>query len=153
MQIYRLVKPKYQSSAFDGEGAKKYGGRWNSQGQSMVYASDSIALCALELLVHLGQSEILNSYMLCRASIDDHNLMHLAAQDLPDNWRADPAPLSTAEIGNEWLQSGASPGLLVPSCIIPEQHNILLNPNHKDFQAMLATVVCTPFEFDGRLMK
>ena len=69
--FFRLVKARYADQAFDGEGAKLSGGRWNSKGVAVVYAADSIALAALELLIHLHSHEILNSYRLYRIEIGD----------------------------------------------------------------------------------
>jgi len=135
------------------EGAKKHGGRWNSKGNGVVYVGDSIALCALELLVHLHQSEILNSYSLCSIEVDVKMVMILDSTDYPEDWRKDPSPTSTADIGDQWLQSGSSLALSVPSTIIPAQSNFLLNPNHEEFDNIKSTIKIEPFIFDDRLVK
>ena len=152
MRAYRLVKARYADTALDGSGAKAYGGRWNSRGVPMVYASDSIALAALELLVHLHRGEILNQYRLYTLELPDDSTLSLDVGALPVDWRRDPAPLSTAEIGDEWAGSLQSPALAVPSTVVPEQRNILLNPAHKDFRKLIAAVTSAPFDFDPRLI-
>ena len=151
MEVYRLIKARYADSPFDPEGAKLYGGRWNSKGIKMVYASDSIALAALEKLVHIHRSDVLNHFVLCEASIKEDDLMELDPSALPDDWRNDPAPSSTALIGDSWIEEGSSLALSVPSTIVPEQRNILINPNHPAFLEMLDTVLVRPFDFDPRL--
>jgi len=151
MLVYRLVKARFAASALDGRGAKIYGGRWNSPGTSMLYASESIALAALELLVHLGRSEVLGGYRLFTFEIADDALMRLDAACLPDNWRADPAPGGTVGIGDGWVAAGRSVALRVPSTLIPREHNVLLNPAHPDFRAIAGGAADEPFGFDPRL--
>ena len=153
MRVYRLVKERYAPSGLDGAGAKLYGGRWNLRGQALLYTSDSIALTALELLVHLHRSEILNSYHLITLDVPDAALLTLDDAELPADWRADPPPASTAAIGAAWLKGASSIGLLVPSVLIPKQRNILLNPAHPDFPAAAATAAFEPFDFDSRLVR
>ena len=151
--FFRLVKARYADQAFDGEGAKLSGGRWNSKGVAVVYAADSIALAALELLIHLHSHEILNSYRLYRIEIGDADLLSLDARDLPKDWRIDPPPSSTAHVGDGWVTSNDSLALAVPSVVIPSQHNILINPAHTHFDRALKTVRPEPFVFDPRLIK
>jgi len=151
--FFRLVKGRYADQAFDGEGARLSGGRWNSKGVAVVYAADSIALAALELLVHLQSHEILNSYRLYRIEIGNTDLLALDRRDLPEDWRHDPPPSSTARVGDGWVASNDSLALLVPSVVIPAQQNVLINPAHPRFQRAMKTVRQEPFEFDPRLLK
>ena len=151
--FFRLVKARYADQAFDGEGAKLSGGRWNSKGVAVVYAADSIALAALELLIHLQSHEILNSYRLYRIEIGNADLLSLDARDLPKDWRADPPPSSTAHVGDGWVSSNDSLALAVPSVVIPSQQNILINPAHSRFHRALQTVRPESFVFDPRLLK
>ena len=152
MQVYRLVKARYAASALDGSGAKTFGGRWNSPGTAVIYAAESIALAALELLVHLGQGEVLGSYRLFTLEVPDALTLTLDDSALPSDWRADPAPRSTAAVGDRWVASGRSAALLVPSTVIPQSHNSLLNPAHPGFAAIVASAVEAPFGFDPRLV-
>jgi RES domain-containing protein len=151
MIAYRLVKQRWAAAALDGSGAKAYGGRWNSPGTALLYASETIALAALELLVHLHRADILSSYRLFGLSLPDASVRRLDASDLPPDWRADPIPVSTARLGDGWVASGRSLALLVPSVIIPREHNLLISPAHPDFAAMAEGAASEPFDFDPRL--
>jgi RES domain-containing protein len=151
--FFRLVKARYADQAFDGEGARLGGGRWNSKGVAVVYVADSVALAALELLIHLHSHQILNRYRLYRIEIDELDLLSLDDRDLPPDWRDDPPPSSTARIGDGWVASGESLGLRVPSAVIPPQHNLLISPAHPRFERALETVRDEPFVFDPRLIK
>jgi RES domain-containing protein len=151
--FFRLVKARYADQAFDGEGAKLSGGRWNSKGVAVVYAADSIALAALELLIHLHSHEILNSYRLYRIEIGNADLLTLDRRDLPKDWQSDPPPSSTAHLGDGWVASGESLALAVPSVVVPSQQNILINPSHPRFEQALNTTRQEAFVFDPRLLK
>ncbi|QVL48930.1 MAG: RES domain-containing protein [Thiocapsa sp.] len=153
MRVYRLVKERFADTALDGSGAKVYGGRWNRKGHAVVYASDSIALAALELLVHLHRSEVLNEYRLARLDLPDDEVLLLDDAGLPANWREDPAPVSTAAIGAAWLTGGQSLALSVPSVLIPQQRNLLLNPAHGRAGGVFATATLEPFDFDPRFVR
>ncbi len=151
MQAYRLIKKKYASEPLDPQGAKLYGGRWNSKGKSVIYASDSIALAALEKLVHLHRADVLNHFVLCTISFSDDMLMTLPEDVLPTDWRDDPPSDSTIAIGDEWLSGAESLALAVPSTVVPQQANLLINPERSDFANLAKTVVVEPFIFDSRL--
>ena len=150
-RLARLVKTRYADSAFDGEGARRYGGRWNSRGRPVVYAADSIALAALELLVHLRSEQILASYTLFRLDLAEDQWMDLDQHPLPEDWNREPAAESTALVGDEWLDSRLSVALRVPSVIVPEEFNFLLNPQHPDFDGVVRRALSRPFGFDRRL--
>ncbi|MCF6258470.1 MAG: RES family NAD+ phosphorylase [Gammaproteobacteria bacterium] len=151
MQAYRLIKKKYTAEPLDPQGAKFYGGRWNSKGRSVIYASDSIALAALERLVHLHRTDVLNHFVLCTISFNNNKLMTLPEDVLPTDWRDDPPPDSTIDIGNEWLSSLKSLVLAVPSTVVPQQTNLLINPDHPDFANLAKSIIIEPFIFDPRL--
>jgi RES domain-containing protein len=151
--VYRLIKTRHANTAFDGYGARTHGGRWNSKGGAACYASDSIALAVLEVLVHLRDTEILESYTLCTLELPDEEIMVLDPSALPEDWQGDPAPLSTAAIGDGWLAGGDGLALAIPSIIIPAQWNYLLNPAHPEYARLVAaSQQCEPFRFDGRLL-
>lgn len=151
--LFRLVKARYADQAFDGEGAKLSGGRWNSKGVAVIYAADSVALAALELLVHLHSHEVLDSYRLYRIQIADSELLDLDGRDLPKDWRVDPPPSSTARVGDGWIAADASLALAVPSAIVPSQRNMLINPAHPRFTQALKSVREESFMFDTRLFR
>jgi RES domain-containing protein len=151
--FYRLTKTQYAAEAWTGYGAKLYGGRWNHKGYPTIYVSSSISLAALEVLVHVSNEAILEEYTLFSIEIPDDQVAYVASEHLPTNWRHDPAPLSTMELGTGWLQSGQGAALVLPSTIIPMENNAILNPSDVNFQHYLKSVVTLPFLFDSRLIK
>ena len=136
----------------DGEGARVEGGRWNSPGTPIVYTSQSAALAALEILVHLGRSSILLAYVLIPCTLDVAVVSRLNRRRLPKDWRSYPAPPELQLIGDEWVKSGTSAVLEVPSAVIETDSNYLLNPHHRDLQA-IRVMDPQPFELDLRLLK
>lgn len=149
---WRIFKPKHTATAFTGEGAKLFGGRWNSKGVAVVYTASSRSLAALELLVHLGAADILSRYSVCSATFDEQLVEPLEIADLPSDWRADPAPAELSALGDEWARSARSVALQAPSVIVPGESNYLLNPLHPDFHKVVIGDT-EPFEFDPRLAK
>jgi RES domain-containing protein len=149
---WRLVKTRHAGAAFDGEGARVHGGRWNSPGTRVAYASDSIALAALEVLAHLQSTAILQAYSLVTIHFPESALEVLDAVSLPKGWRRFPSPPENQAIGDSWLTEGRSLVLQVPSAIIPTASNFLINPAHPEFQGV---VIEQPerFAFDPRLLK
>lgn len=148
---WRIVKAKRAATAFDGDGARIEGGRWNSPGVPAVYTSHSAALAALEMLVHLGRGSILGAYVLIPCTFDAHLMSRLDRKRLPKNWRSYPAPPELQLIGDEWVKSGASAVLEVPSAVIETDSNYLLNPGHATFRSIRIGRP-QPFEFDLRLL-
>lgn len=147
---YRLIKRKYAANAFSGEGAKRFGGRWNSKGTAVVYLAESMSLAMLEVMVHLEDYNTLQHYLCFQMSFDTKNLMTLTNDDLPRNWQEYPAPAETADIGDQWVNECASVLLSVPSVIVPNERNYLLNINHPNFNN---STNISPIEFlpDTRL--
>jgi RES domain-containing protein len=150
--VWRLVKARYAATAFDGEGARLYGGRWNSPGVRVVYGSGSAALAALEVLVHLNASQLLPAYALVSADVPDALVEVLPAAALPQNWRDSPPPAETAAIGDAWVAGAGAAALAVPSAVIEAERNYLLNPAHPGF-ARVAIAAPERFAFDPRLAK
>ncbi len=148
---WRIVKSRYAAAAFDGEGARLYGGRWNSPGTRIVYTSSTISLGVLEVLVHLQKASLLSSYSLISARFDDAIVQRLASSMLPDGWRAYPAPSELQRIGDEWVWSQRSAVVEVPSVIVERESNYLLNPAHPDFSSVVIDEP-EPFTFDERLL-
>jgi len=147
---WRIVKTKYKAQAFDGEGARLYGGRWSSAGQRAIYTSGTIALATLEMLVHLPTSAILSSYSLFQVDIPDSLIEVLDPGVLPRDWRKSPAPTKLQTIGDAWLAGGKSVALKVPSAIVPLESNYVINPAHPAFKK-LKIGAPLPYPFDPRL--
>lgn len=136
IEVWRLVKATYAESAFDGEGARRYGGRFNSPGRAIVYTAESLALATLELLVNLPTDRLLGNYVAFRARIPDEHVDDLPPEDLPSNWRASPTPASVRAVGDAWIRFSRSLALRVPSAVIPREHNVLIHPQHPAFGAV-----------------
>ena len=151
MQLWRLIKTKYATTAFNGEGARIYGARWNSPGTRVAYASSNSALAVLEILVHLRNASVLPAYSLIAATLPDAAIETLPALALPENWRASPVPSELQAIGDEWIRSGRSLALAVPSAVVQGGSNMLINPTHPDFVQFSVDSV-EPFGFDPRLL-
>lgn len=152
IRVYRLVKRKWLEQAFDGEGARLYGGRWNSKGKACVYCAGSESLALLEVLVHLGSSSVIAHYAMLELSLAEEQVLNARADILPADWREEPAPPSTASFGDAWLESGQSLALAVPSVIIPREANYLLNLQHPAFKGTVAQARELDFMLDERLL-
>lgn len=151
--VWRIVKGRHLSDAFDGEGASQYPGRWNLSGTPMVYAAGSLSLAALELFVHIGSESTHIRFISFRIDIPKGMLVErLEPDNLPHDWRRLPAPDSTKESGTKWAQENKSAVLRVPSIIIPVEYNYLLNPAHPDFERIHIEEP-RPFSFDVRMWK
>lgn len=146
---WRLTKTKYLSSAWDGEGAKRSGGRWNSIGVPVVYTSATRSLALVEVLVHLP-SGILPAYSAVPIEFGESLVTSIEPALLPANWKDHPPPAETKAIGDRWVTDARSALLRVPSAVVPNEVNYVLNPSHPDFdQVRIGTPI--PFPFDSRL--
>ena len=129
---WRVVKRKYARDAFSDEGAKVFGGRWNSSGVPLVYTAESQSLAALEMLVHLESADLLFHYIFFEVTFD-RSLVQDLDHAPPKGWDADPVPNKIRALGDRWAAERTSPVLRVPSAIVPSEHNFLLNPVHPNF--------------------
>jgi RES domain-containing protein len=148
---WRLTKTKYLSAAWDGEGARKAGGRWNSPGVAVVYTSGTLSLALVEVLVHLS-AEVLPAYSAVPVEFADALVTAVAPGRLPRNWKDSPPPQAVQAIGAEWVATGTSAVLRVPSVVIPGESNFILNPAHRDF-GRIGIGTPMPFPFDPRLLE
>src|SRR5262245_32097003 len=112
---WRIVKEKHAAAAFDGEGARKTGGRWNSAGLAAVYCSSTPSLAALEILVNFARADLLDAYVLFSCVLDQSLIEVVDLAKLPSTWRDSPIPPEVQAIGDEWLRSGRTAVLHVPS--------------------------------------
>ena len=135
--VWRLCKRRH--AALDGEGARLAGGRWNSRGTAVVYASASLSLAALELLVHCDPALLPDDLVALAIEIPDGLLARrIEAARLGRAWRRHPAPESLAQLGDAWARDRACAVLSVPSAVVPGERNFLLNPAHPDFRKIRA---------------
>lgn len=132
LTVWRLVTARFAESAFTGEGARRYGGRWNRKGIPLVYTSGSQSLAMLELLV---QDDPLRArYVMIPATIPKRVMIErVAVETLPDDWRELAAREQLQAIGTAWAKQISSAVLAVPSAVIPTEINYLLNPLHPAF--------------------
>lgn len=147
---WRIVEAAFADNAFDGEGSRRYDGRWHSKGMPVVYTSSSIALATLELLVHLESERRVPDYVVIRCYFPEALLETVDRTRLPANWREYPAPSELQRIGGEWLAGRSSAVLEVPSAIIDREVNYLLNPEHEDFKS-IDIGASQQFKLDPRL--
>ena len=153
MIVWRIARQKYQS--LDGEGARLNGGRWNNEGLPVIYASATLSLAALEYLVHVEPLLAPSDLVAIEIEIPDDR--HAGAQVDPSqfpagDWQQYPAPEWQAELGDMWIEDATFLWLAVPSVIVPQEYNVLINPRHSRSDEV--RVVSThPFGFDQRLFK
>ncbi len=151
VRAWRIVPQKHADTAFDGEGARLYGGRWNSPGRPAVYLAGSRALAALEVLVHLNQTMPRMRYVMFEVSIPDNMIESVQLKPLIPTLASPTILPSTQEAGDVWLKEGRSPALRIASAVIPQESNFLLNPLHPKFSRIQ---IGSPqaFAFDPRLL-
>ena len=156
MRIWRLCRAVYAAEAFSGEGARRFGGRWNSRGVPMVYCSSSQALAAIELFVHLEPAQAPADLVSISATLPKGEPARtLQLRDLPDEWWTDEvlnAEHSTRDLGDGWIRSVDSLAMNVPSVPIRVEWNVLINPLHPRI-GELKIDPPQPFVFDVRMFQ
>ena len=151
MRVWRLCRKRH--AAFDGEGARLAGGRWNRRGTPVVYCSATLSLAVLEYFVNLPGGLAPPDLVSIAADVPDAlSSESLEAGALPRNWRRYPAPEALAELGTRWVREGKTAVLAVPSVVVPQERNYLLNPAHADFKRVLVGKP-NPFSLDLRMWK
>lgn len=155
VELWRIAAdtPGYEAHDLGGAGARKSGGRWNRIGIPVVYASTTRALACLETLAHLAQRPLpLNRYLV-RISVPASDWQAAVTLDPAAlvGWDAEPAGKASLGWGTQWLRSGASLLARVPSIIVPEECNVLINPKHPRAGALRAEKL-RRWVYDGRLM-
>jgi RES domain-containing protein len=148
--FYCIVQERWATTALDGEGARLYGGRWNSPGSAAVYLAESRALAALEILVHAQREALLTSWILIERDVPESLIDKPPVSKLPDNWRLQPTSHRAQAFGTRWLRDYRNMALLLPSVVIPEGNSLLVNPLDPAW-AKLKPGKSSPFRFDLRL--
>ena len=150
MIVYRLSRSKFRND-LSGKGAELAGGRWNSKGVPMLYTSESIALCTVEIAVHMPLGIVPLDYYLVRIELPDFDIIpEVKAADLPEVWKSFPHSNVTQEIGDQFILEESHLVLKAPSATVQGNHNYLINPRHPDF-SKVKVLGSEPFEFDKRL--
>lgn len=149
MRVWRLAKASY--AELDGEGARLYGGRWNSAGSALVYTASSLSLALLEQLVRIDPDEIPDDFVSIAIDLPrDFSVQMMTQDQFPAQWQK-PEYLSWfRQQGDTWLKQQTSLALIVPSVIVSEETNILLNPQHPEMKKVKLAEI-KPFIFDNRL--
>ena len=130
--VWRITTRRFVESAFSGEGARLFGGRWNRPGQPLVYTAESRSLALLEMMV---QDEPLRAhYVLIPAVLSAAiSIEYMAATALPKGWRLFEEREQLQALGASWLRESRTCVLAVPSAVVPAEFNFLINPLHPDF--------------------
>lgn len=150
---WRLSKARHAAHAFDGEGARLEGGRWNSRGIPVVYLADHPALAVLEAFVNLKAAASKIDFVIFRVEIPaEVPLLELAIADLPSRWRVEPPTRETMAIGEKWIREGKAAVLKVPSALVPWVANFVLNPRHP-LARRVSIGAAEKFSFDPRMWK
>lgn len=151
MELFRISLEIY-AGALTASGAAN---RWNVAGQFVVYAGSSRSLSTLELAVHRGAIQLTKKYKVMVISVaDEDNLVkQVQIRDLPTNWRAMAAYSALQAIGSDWYTKQESLLLKVPSAVIIQEHNYLINSTHPDFVSKVSLVRTEDYFWDDRLAK
>lgn len=149
MVVYRIASPIYIDD-LSGTGAKQYGGRWNDVGVAMVYFAESRAMAVMEVLTHLRPEELDREYTLAEFDVPEDKILSFKIKDLPNDWNKVNSANLLKKIGADFASKNKYLLLKVPSVILVEEYNFLLNPNHPDAKK-IKLMGSRVFEFDKRL--
>ncbi len=152
MRIYRIAKTEYIDD-LSGEGARLYGGRWNSVGDSMLYFSENLSLSLLEIIVHIEFAQVPLDYSFLEVEIPTHAIKQVKSIDFLKSDRSPQAAITQYQLfGSDWLRKRTELALLVPSTVVQQENNILINPNHSDF-GKLKIIRKEKLQLDPRLVR
>lgn len=147
--LWRIARRPYALDRL-GIGAREAGGRWNTVGTAVIYTGRSIAIAALETFVHVA-AVVPPDLVLIRLTLpDQHSSETSAPAELPPDWDAVPPGPGSMQFGTRWVRENRSLVLYVPSALVPEEQNGLLNPDHAEFAGVAMTIE-RPFRFDPRM--
>ncbi|HXS36048.1 MAG TPA: RES family NAD+ phosphorylase [Flavipsychrobacter sp.] len=147
MIVYRITLAKHADKLI----ASGYAARWNSKDVKIIYTAETRALACLENVVHRNSRGLQENFRIILIEIPRNvHIEIINRDDLPTDWRKFSKMPFTQNIGNEWVKSAKSAVLKIPSVIIPEEHNYLINPAHSDFKH-IKHLAQEQFEFDPRL--
>ncbi|MGH9946565.1 MAG: RES family NAD+ phosphorylase [Pyrinomonadaceae bacterium] len=135
---FRIFKTKRSGTWFDGEGARRFGGRWNSPGTKVLYTAATLSLATLEILVHLDSDELISAYSYAAVSFDDklvENIENIAT--LPKDWNVSPIAPEVQQVGDQWVRSKSSVVLSVPTAMVPGERNYLINIEHPEVKKLI----------------
>jgi RES domain-containing protein len=149
MTLYRITNAKYAND-LSGNGARLCGGRWNSEGRNALYLASSRSLAILESLAHIVPTNVPEELLMLTIEAPD-DFIGIDISGLPANWHSYPEPNILKQIGNAFLKENKHLLLKVPSALVPEEFNYLMNPLHTKASAV-KVIKTAPFNFDERLL-
>jgi RES domain-containing protein len=149
MIVYRISSNRYAKD-LTGEGSRLYGGRWNHRLTACIYTSQSRALAVLEYTVNITADDIPRGLSMIALDIPDDNILDISEPMLPGNWKETPATASTKDFGTRILKAMRYPVIKIPSTIIPQEFNFILNPFHSDSTAFVIIGI-HDFVYDMRI--
>lgn len=152
MRIFRIAKTQYIDD-MSGEGARLYGGRWNKAGDALLYFSQNLSLCLLEIIVHVDYAELPLDYSFIEAEIPENAIKTIKSIDfIEPKWSTEKAVAQLQMLGSSWLKKKESLAMKVPSAVLNQENNILINPSHEDF-SKLKIIKTGKMDFDPRLLR
>lgn len=151
MRLWRIAQQKYALDKLC-HGAAQHGGRWNPVGVPALYGGSAIAVCALEKFVHLGSGVLPQQVLVAIDLPNDCSVLAPPLADLPADWDALPTSSAAQAFGGRWLAKSEQLAMRLPSAIVHEEQNMLINPRHTDY-ARVSLQIVRPFVFDRRLYK
>lgn len=150
MKVYRISKCKFIND-LSGTAAATYGSRWNSKGIHILYTAASASLALLESVVHISNIPV-DEHCMATIDIPENNIKEFTFSQLPGNWFAYPPADHLKKIGDQFIRDGIFLALKLPSAIMMEDFNYLLNPNHADFRK-IKRIDTRTIPVDERLLK
>lgn len=152
MNVYRLSREQF-ATPLTGIGAALYGARWNPVGIELIYTAQNRSLAMAEVAVHLTLATLPSDYVMMTINIPDEvPIKKIEAKDLPEDWQSFPHPIATQVVGKNFVMENKFCALLIPSVVTQGDYNILINPNHKDFNK-IKVIKIEKFPFDKRIFK
>jgi RES domain-containing protein len=149
MEVYKICSEKY-SHSLNASGASN---RWNKKDEFVIYTGSSRSLSTLETVVHRSSINISSSYKLVIIAIHDSTLIkEISVSELPKNWKSIEAYIELQEIGSKWYHSLESLILKVPSAIISQEYNYIINTKHPLFATNVLLQSVENFDWDKRLL-
>lgn len=151
LEVWRVTDKQFKNSAFSGEGARLWGGRFNSPGKKAVYTSGSLSLALLEILVQTNDRTNLKKKVLLKASIPEEIIFYPQVTDLPEQWNRIPVSKDSQRYGDNWIREEEYAVLKVPSVVVPVEFNYVINPKHPLFN-QISISESQPIPLDPRFL-
>jgi len=153
MRVYRICRTEFVDD-LTGTGAKLYGGRWNKQGTAVLYTAHARSLAVLELIVNFSSRAALDlDYSFVELDFPGDSVFDLTDKMLPKYWNLSKSAETLHSLTESWIERDEYLAMKVPSAIIKEECNYILNPHHKNFARTVKIVAITELDLDHRLKK